>query len=116
MANEISISIEFSYSKNGEIQKDESFLVTVSGDSYIHGVQDIGFATEEAVVTPADIGTAGWCVVKNLDDTNYITLGATGSLNLKLLPGETAIFRLNAALYAQANTAACALEYIIIEA
>jgi len=115
MADELNITIAFSYSKNGvEIYKRVNFTPDVAGDSFVHHIQEVG-TSEEALTEPTDIGTPAWCYVRNTDSSNFITLGATGSLNLKLLAGESCVFRLNAALYAQADTAAVDVEYAIIE-
>ncbi len=57
----------------------------------------------------------GWCVMQNLDPTNYVTWGPSNSGTMvpvgKLKPGESIQFRVapSAVLMAQANTAAVLL-------
>jgi len=114
MADEVSISLIFVYDKSTKIKRTESFTADVTGESQIHAVQTVD-TSEEALTSHSDIGTPAWCFVKNLDTANFITIGATGSLNMTLLAGESCVFRTNVALYAQADTAACEVEYIIIE-
>lgn len=72
-------------------------------------VQTIG--TSEEVVDVGDIDANGWCLLVNLDTTNYVEYGPESSGAMvafgKLKPGEFAWFRLKpgVALRAQANTA-----------
>lgn len=83
------------------------------------GVRDIG--TIEEVVDFGDVGTEGWCYMKNLDGTNFIEWGpeSAGSMAAigKLEPGEEAWFRLKpgVVLRAKADTAACLLDARIYE-
>jgi len=117
MANEITLNLQLDYSKSGAVLKRTvSMNVTVTGDSLTHGVQSVG-TSEEALTISADIGTPGYTFLKNLDATNYIEVGSTtGVYDIRLKAGEIALYRHNsAALYAKANTAACLLEYLVIE-
>lgn len=118
MANEIRISISLSFNKSGaSLNRDVSFTADVTGDAVTGGIQEVGTSNEE-LVQGTDLGTPGWVFVKNLDSTNYVTLTETDAANylIKLLPGEAAIFRCGkTAIYAKADTAACDVEYYIIE-
>ena len=116
MADEVRIGIVFSYEKSGaKINRAEHFEADVAGDSFTHEVQEIG-TSDEALVYPANFTNyTGLVFVKNLDGTNYIEIGLTSSYTLKLLAGESQTFRAAAALFAKANTAACDLEYCLIE-
>lgn len=115
MANEISVTGSISLSNtNIEITKSFSDLVTQTTERYHASVQTIG-TTEEAL-TIGDISTIGYGIFHNADTTNFIELGLTGSYTVKLKAGEWAIFRLDSnAPYAKADTAACKLEYILLE-
>ena len=120
MANEITISANLSFSKGlvEPASKAISLSVTVSGTDYVKMTQTIGFAAAEAI-NLGDITTPGYILISNLDTTNYVTLrdGAGGADVVKLKAGEAALFRVGAsALYALANTAACVVEYLLIEA
>ena len=117
MANEVGINVSLNFNKGGaKISRSESISVDVSGDSYTSAVQ--GIPTGGEIFVEADeLGTAGYVFVKNLDGTNYVTVGshATDNHAIKLKAGECALFRAAGSVYAQANTAACNIEYTIIE-
>jgi hypothetical protein len=117
MANEISVSATVRYAKNkAAASLTTSFLASQTGDKYEAGIQTIG-ATEETV-QKNDVGTVGFAAFRNSDDTNFVQLGAaTGAYTVKLLPGEGCLVRWNGStVYAKADTAPIALEYLLIEA
>jgi len=70
----------------------------------------ITIATSEADIA-LGLTTPGWCIIENLDGTNYFELGpkSAGAMVpfLKLKPGEFAAFRVAASVTfrAKANTA-----------
>jgi hypothetical protein len=117
MANELTVSASLSFSKAGIAvsASKTGLLVTVAGDAYVRNIQTIG-TSEEAIVL-GDSGSAGYCFLRNLDATNYVTIRpGTGTADLiKLQAGEIALFRLAVAPWAIANTGACQLEVVIIE-
>lgn len=118
MANELTVSCSLRFSKGGrEISKSYGGIqVTVAGDAWVYAFQSIG-ATEEAIGI-GDIGTAGFCIGKNLDATNFVSIRpGTGTANLvKVKAGEPFMFRLALNTpWAIADTAACDLEVLIIE-
>jgi len=58
------------------------------------------------------------CVIRNLDATNFISVGSsTGSYLIKALPGESYFFRLipSLTLYLKADTANCLLDITVLE-
>lgn len=117
MANEITATATLSVEKsNLEMEKTISILVTMTGNAYHHGVQTIGTSDEQVIIS-GDIGTYGYCLLRNLDSTNYIEIGAvTLQYAIKLKAGEIALFRFAAnGLFAKANTASCDLEVWLIE-
>ena len=125
MANEIEISVSINASKGGmSVSRAESFKVNMTGDSMTHSVQEIPTSAEVLVEADA-LGTAGWCFLKNLDSTNFVEFGRFGvdaaDENLiKLKPGESCLFRVSDegsddTVYAIADTAACNVEYILLE-
>ena len=115
MANELKIGIVVSYSKSGaKYQRSEHLEVDVAGDSIGGQIQSIP-ASNTALVVPAAIGTVGWVWIKNLDATNYVTVGLTASYAIKLLAGESTMFRSAGTIFALANTAACLVEYMMFE-
>ena len=123
MAGSISASISMSYSNTVDsiiraIAKNANGLtISTTGDKYISNTQEI--ATSAEAILLGDIGTPGYMIVHNLDDANFIEIGYddTGfKPTIKLKSDEWAIFRLTQAVpQAQADTAACDMEYIIIE-
>jgi hypothetical protein len=120
MANEIEISVSISASKSGmTVNRAETFKVDMSGESMIHGVQNVGTSIEVLDLAEGSIGTSGWCFIKNLDSTNYIDVGRAGvdadEHTVKLKAGESCVFRAAGVLYGKSNTAALNIEYIVIE-
>ncbi len=117
MAKEISIGVTISFRKSGaQVSRSETITVDVTGDAFSHEVQAIG-TSEEVLVQGADLGTPGYMFIKNLDTTNYVEIGSTtGVYDIKLKAGEVCLYRHNSATaYAKANTAACNVEYLLIE-
>src|SRR5262245_22622188 len=118
MANEIRVGASLQFSKDGS--SDTFSLtdsVTMSGSQYNKKTQSIG--TSEENLVKGDISTIGFVLVRNLDDTNFVTLMAsTGVDAIKLLAGESAgPMRWAAAqVIAKADTATCIVEYLMIEA
>lgn len=118
MSSELRVSVNLNFSKSGaRVSKSYAATIDVTGDSFVSGVLSIG-TTEEELTQLADLGTPGYVILKNLDATNYVEFGSTtGVYDIKLQAGECALYRHNSAtLYAKANTAACLVEYTIIEA
>jgi hypothetical protein len=116
MANEISIGQSLQVLKNGAtIQKSASASITLTGNYFMSGVQNVG--TTDETIALGDIGTVGVVYFKNLDSTNFVTFGADGTnYHIKLKAGESALLRWNgAAVHAKADTAACKVEYVIVE-
>lgn len=84
--------------------------VTTTGEGIDQRVLSVG--TSEAEITlAAGIGNCGYCMVRNLDATNFVEFGfATGVYPIKLLAGQFALLPLaptTASLFAKADTAAC---------
>ena len=93
------------------------FRADMAGSRVVDDTQLIGTSAE--AIQMGEITSPGWCYIKNLDVTNYVTIrnGSTGADVIKLLAGESAYFRWpsTAVPYAIANTASCYIEYIIAE-
>ena len=116
MADELNISISGTLDKNGaSTQFNSNDTVTQTGNAVIK--QTISVGTADETLALGDVGTIGYVFLHNLDGTNYIDFGTDGTTYpIRLRAGESALFRYNsAALHAKANTAACLLEYAIIE-
>ena len=117
MANELTVSASLSFSKSG-VEASLSYgglRFTVTGAKATRIVQAIG--TSEEALDLGDVGTSGYILIKNLDSTNYVSIRpGTGTANcIKLKAGEIAMFRIETAPWAIANTAACNVEFLLIE-
>lgn len=121
MADEIQYRFSGSV-ENGEFKETlptQSTKVDQTAIGRAGTVQEIGIVEE--VVTIAEITTLGWCFLKNLDTTNFVSWGPESALALvkigRLEAGEIAWFRLEPGiiLRAQANTAAVELQVIVFE-
>lgn len=116
MANEITLSFQ-TLLNNGNLSdahSSGSIAVDQASAKLIRNVQSIG--TSEEALGLGDLVTPGYCVFVNLDDTNFVEIGISGSMFLKLKPGEQALCRLSTtAPFALADTAAVELFYIMYE-
>jgi hypothetical protein len=74
MSEEISSSISFVVSNgNYAFTFNDQELYNQNTLGADGGVQTIG--TSEEDLTPVDIATNGWLILKNLDTTNFVTYG-----------------------------------------
>lgn len=118
MADEVTgiATMQFAKGNVSALKRTLSFSVDVSGDKYVSNVQEIG--TSEEALEVGDVATAGWMWGRNLDSTNFIKLrmGSGAADLVKVKAGEPFLFRLAGNTpYAIADTAACDLEYTIVE-
>ena len=121
MANEITVSAQLSATKGTLSVKpvQPNFQATMTGSGvYAGGSVSIGTATHEAIPL-GDVSTARWSRFKNLDATNFVQVGTDASGTfvpfVKLLAGEACVVPMaTSAPYAQADTAAVNLEYLIL--
>ena len=83
------------------------FSVTMDGDDFMNGeTQEIG-TTEENIGLPGDAGSNPIVVLVNLDDTNYVEIGAGGVFHTRIDPKEFWVGRVNGVtLSGKADTAA----------
>jgi hypothetical protein len=123
MADELTVSISGAFSKSGRRvdTKDMGLiglLFDVAGTDYVKMTQSI--ATSETALDKGGIGTGGYLFIKNTDATNFVELrGASSGADLvRMNAGEIACFRVtsDATLYGIADTDACVVEYLWIEA
>jgi len=117
MANELSLSISATQTKNGVTyaKNFSGLLITVTGDTPVSQIASIG--TSDETLSLGDISSLGYIVLKNLDATNYIEVGyVSGTYFGKLKAGETCALRAGAgltAIHVKANTAPCLLDSLI---
>jgi hypothetical protein len=110
MADEITVKIEVQV-VNGNM-RDIFNIGSQSIDQAAVGGPTPGYftlGTSEETIAFGELSTKGWCVIQNLDATNFIRFGfSTGVYGGKLLAGEACAFRLNTtSLFMIADTAAC---------
>ncbi len=120
MGNEISLTASLSCFKPSVMgsvmgRSVTGQLATMTANPFIEGTV---LVTTAAMLIPLGQVTAPhWAWFKNLDAGNFINLrnGASGAVLLKLLAGEACPLPLDDSSipYAQANTAACLMEYLV---
>ncbi len=119
MANEVQLTGSLTHAPSATNQVGISRIdfakrITMTGAEHSQGTQVAG-ATEEALDISSDIGTIGIVVIKNLDATDNILIGLTGSFPFKLLPGEFTIFRANGAIFIKASANTPSIQYWVFE-
>lgn len=126
MADEIRVSCSLSASKGGAsintvgTSQGASFSFDMTGTDMGSGTQAIGFAADEQLVLPADVGTIKYLFLYNLDATNYVELSyATGGgfvSRVQIDAGCPVLLRpTSATIYLKANTAACNIFWAVVE-
>ncbi len=117
---DISVTLALVCRKGGTLDGMDlgTFSVTMTGTNVLHNRQSVGTA-EEALLL-GDCGSGGWIIMKNHGPTNYVQVrGLSGQTPLVRLPvNEAWCGRLDATSTptVQANTAACEVEYLLLEA
>lgn len=122
MANEVSLTFSLGAYKalamSSAIGRSRTgLLFTMNGLTYIEGTLSI--LTSATLIPLGGVTAPHWAFFANLDATNFIRLrnGAAGADLGRLYPGEACPFPLDNACapYAIADTAACYLEYLILQ-
>jgi hypothetical protein len=116
MANELTTNFRLQYAKGGDSFSLSNIQLqqTVAASPRVQGVQDIG-TSEEAIILGDVSADGGAFFAQNLDATNYVEIGLTGSYVIKLKPGEYCFLCgvSDKDLFARANTAAIKLAYAL---
>jgi len=120
MANEITQIINLSFAKGGATTYfATSTRIDMAGTGYNSSTQEIG-TTAEVVDLTGVTGTPGQMAIKNLDATNYVEIGGDSGLTvfkIKLRPGKSCLIEpTSGTIYAKANTAACLIQKLAIDA
>jgi hypothetical protein len=117
LAKEIRLTINLAATKGSlTVSRNVTVQPTMTGTHMSYNVQNIGFSAHEQIVVNSDVATQGLTFFRNLDATNYVSIGVVVSAAfyplLRLMPGEIAAVRLEpgVAVYAKAHTAATDLE------
>lgn len=118
MANEINIQASLILDNGSntfsKIESDRFDQTSYGGPT--PGFLTIG--TSEESESFSELTNVGWCLMKNLDSTNFIEWGfSTGVYGGRLEAGEVALFRFKPAttLYLKADTAACQMTIYALE-
>lgn len=122
MANEVTMSVALSASKNGAIVNPgaKTKLLTMSGSNMLQNTVSVG--TSSQLLSLGDIsGAPSAIMITNLDSTNYVLIsgetGFTAVMQIKILAGETILITpLAATFYAKSDTAACLIQIVAVEA
>src|SRR5438552_17367532 len=100
MAGELTLSVSVSQVKNGiTFAKTWNDVFDVTGNTPISNIQNIGLTDE--TLDLGDISALGFIAIKNIDTTNFVSIGYTsGTYFAKLKRGEFVVFRAGAGLTA----------------
>jgi hypothetical protein len=116
MADEITLSFQMNL-VNGSLKSSHSsgsLTIDQTTAKLVSNVQTIG--TVEEALDLGDITTPGIGIFVNLDSTNFIELGLSGQMFVRINAGEQYPFRVTTtAPYAKADTANVELFYILLE-
>jgi hypothetical protein len=117
---EIQVTMALAVRKGGTMDGIDlgRFAITMTGGNILRNRQTVG-TSEEALVL-GDCGSGGWIIMVNHGPTNYVQVrGLSGQTPLVRMPvNEPWCGRLDATAVptVQANTAACEVEYLLLEA
>ncbi len=118
MANELTYTIVDNYSKGGIVDAAQTGTVNVT----ITGTK-IARIIDTATLAGNNLSLAGctvpcYILIKNLDATNFITVGVAASMPVRVDAGKSAFFMFASAItpYVKADTADCRIDYRLFEA
>lgn len=112
MADEITTTFSLSVAKGSLVEeyKPGTTRADLTSNLGAGGVQSI--ATSETALVTTNATAGGYFFARNLDATDFVEIGVTGTMIVKLLPGEWCCFRAGtAAIYATADSNPCDLQY-----
>lgn len=121
MAREITMLQQLTVSKGAlSISRKIPTTIDMTGNRSSEGAFSVAAGSEGVAIPVGDLSTAGVYSLLNTDATNYIEIGIQVAGTFypfgKLKPGESMQGRLGTnAPYARAHTAACVLEFHIVE-
>ena len=94
-------------------------VLAATGSDVDHRFVSIGTSEVEITIS-TDIGDAGACWIKNCDSTNCVQVGfATTVYSLRIPPTVSVLLYLEpatASLFLKANSAACMVSLVVMEA
>ena len=96
--------------------------ITQTGTGFKAGLQSVGTSEENLDYGDVSAANAGWLFMRNIDATNYVDWGMSDGGTMKavarLKPGEPwqcIRVQASAQVRLQANTAACLVEYYLLQ-
>lgn len=116
MANEITHTFQTLLNNAGlsDNHSSGSIAIDQATEKLVRNVLTV--TTSEVALDLGGVSTPGLGIFQNLDDTNFVEIGVSGTMVVKLKPGEQYCFRLSTtAPYAIADTASVELFYIIYD-
>lgn len=116
MANEISLQITLTATKNGvTLEQNLSQSFTMEGDEMCQHVQIVGTSLE--TLFTGDIGQIGFLLIKNLDPINYVQFESIDAAFGRLLPGDIMLLRVDDSqvISGKADTDPCKLLIFALE-
>ena len=120
MANEITQTVNLSFTKGGATNYfATTSRIDMTGTGFNGSTQEIG-TTAELLDLSGVTGSPGQLAIKNLDATNFVEIGGDSGLTvfkIKLRPGKSMLIEpTSGTIYAKANTAACLIQKLAIDA
>lgn len=123
MSQEVTVQASLSFTKGSVSQKNLSITglrADVAGTNFVQQTQTIPTTAGGTAIKLGSLASVGWFFIKNNDPTNFVEIlnAVSGAVLLKLLPGEFACGRFHTTVTAPAalaDTAACQIEYLIVE-
>lgn len=117
MGAKCDVSIKAELTGLGQDQRFSKEFRTTTPVLSMYNYDSIGLDAEALDIS--DITAIELICMKNIDETNYVEIdcnytASTFRANLRIGPGQTAVFKPSGIIYAQANTAAVKVEYLIV--
>ncbi len=125
MASEIQVTATLIYTNAAQNIAAKTLSVTgsqfsITGKEYVSGMMSVPTTANGTAIPVSNLASLGWAYFKNNDATNYVDIynAVSGTLFLRIYPGEVAMFRFTPTVTAPAaiaHTLAVQLEYLILE-
>ncbi len=125
MATEILVTATLQYTNAAQNITPKSLsvlnsLFNITGKNYAEGLMQVPITAGGTAIPVSNLATLGWAYFKNNDPTNYVDIlnAVSGTVMIRLMPGEPALFRFAPSVTAPAalaHTAIVGMEFLILE-